>query len=110
MNKKFYFDMDALMSWVNKTNGDEKNVTTTTTFTYAPAETDDELDLVQKEISENKSNSNEMGVSLRYDLAKSLLTVLLANDYSAFDTELNYGQQMAFDALQMNNIIKLIDN
>ena len=109
MNKNFYFDMDALMSWVNKTNGEEKNVITTTTFTYAPTETDDELGLVQKEISENKSNSNETASSLKYDLAKSLLTVLLAND-SPSDTELNYGQQLAFDALQMNNIIKLIDN
>ena len=75
-NKCYIIDLDKLMAWVSETPSSEKNISTVTTMSY-PITNDDEVDVVEKEISENKSSLNDVMNNIRYDLIRNLLTVLL---------------------------------
>ena len=51
-NKCYIIDLDKLMAWVSETPSSEKNISTVTTMSY-PITNDDEVDVVEKEISES---------------------------------------------------------
>jgi CRISPR/Cas system CSM-associated protein Csm4 (group 5 of RAMP superfamily) len=109
--KEYMLDVDRLMSWVSETPSSERNVNTITTLTY-PITTDEEDEMVEKEISENKSSLNESMNNIRYDLIRNLLNnlftvyntdmgVLAIHDVS----ELSFSQKIAFNTLVSKKII-----
>lgn len=110
INGKYYrIDMDALMAWVTKTPSSEKNINTVTTITYPVS---DDNDIVEKEISENKSTLNETMNQIRYDFVKLLLTNIFTTFTTDMDTILSFspetmsfGQKLAFNTLLAKNII-----
>ena len=110
-NKCYIIDLDKLMAWVSETPSSEKNISTVTTMSY-PITNDDEVDVVEKEISENKSSLNEVMNNIRYDLIRNLLTVLLTtytDDMNRIITrdvsDLSFTQQIAFNTLLNKKII-----
>ena len=77
-----------------------------------PITNDDEVDVVEKEISENKSSLNDVMNNIRYDLIRNLLTVLLTtytDDMNRIITrdvsDLSFTQQIAFNTLLNKKII-----
>ena len=89
----------------------EKNISTVTTMSY-PITNDDEVDVVEKEISENKSSLNDVMNNIRYDLIRNLLTILLTtytDDMNRIITrdvsDLSFTQQIAFNTLLNKKII-----
>ena len=110
-NKCYIIDLDKLMAWVSETPNSEKNISTVTTMSY-PITNDDEVDVVEKEISENKSSLNDVMNNIRYDLIRNLLTVLLTtytDDMNRIITrdvsDLSFTQQIAFNTLLNKKII-----
>ena len=110
-NKCYIIDLDKLMAWVSETPSSEKNISTGTTMSY-PITNDDEVDVVEKEISENKSSLNDVMNNIRYDLIRHLLTVLLTtytDDMNRIITrdvsDLSFTQQIAFNTLLNKKII-----
>ena len=110
-NKCYIIDLDKLMAWVSETPSSEKNISTKTTISY-PITNDDEVDVVEKEISENKSSLNDVMNNIRYDLIRNLLTVLLTtytDDMNRIITrdvsDLSFTQQIAFNTLLNKKII-----
>ena len=110
-NKCYIIDLDKLMAWGSETPGSEKNISTVTTMSY-PITNDDEVDVVEKEISENKSSLNDVMNNIRYDLIRNLLTVLLTtytDDMNRIITrdvsDLSFTQQIAFNTLLNKKII-----
>ena len=110
-NKCYIIDLDKLMAWVSETPSSEKNISTVTTMAY-PMTNDDEVDVVEKEISENKSSLNDVMNNIRYDLIRNLLTVLLTtytDDMNRIITrdvsDLSFTQQIAFNTLLNKKII-----
>lgn len=107
--KYYRIDMDALMAWVTKTPSSEKNINTVTTITYPIS---DDNDIVEKEISENKSTLNETMNQIRYDFVKLLITNIFTTFTTDMDTILSFslgtmsfGQKLAFNTLLAKNII-----
>ena len=99
------------MAWVSETQSSEKNISTITTMSY-PITNDDEVDVVEKEVSENKSSLNDVMNNIRYDLIRNLLSVLLTtytDDMNRIITrevsDLSFSQQMAFNTLLDKKII-----
>ena len=110
-NKCYIIDLDKLMAWVYETQSNEKNISTITTMSY-PITNDDEVDVVEKEVSENKSSLNDVMNNIRYDLIRNLLSVLLTtytDDMNRIITrevsDLSFSQQMAFNTLLDKKII-----
>ena len=110
-NKCYIIDLDKLMAWVSETPSTKKNISTVTTMSY-PITNDDEVDVVEKEISENKSSLNDVMNNIRYDLIRNLLTVLLTtytDDMNRIITrdvsDLSFTQQIAFNTLLNKKII-----
>lgn len=110
-NKCYIIDLDKLMAWVSETPSSEKNISTTTTMSY-PITNDDEVDVVEKEVSENKSSLNDVMNNIRYDLIRNLLSNLLTtytDDMNRIITrevsDLSFSQQMAFNTLLNKKII-----
>ena len=110
-NKCYIIDLDRLMSWISETPSSERNISTTTTMSY-PITNDDEVELVEKEISENKTSLNDVMNNIRYDLIRNLLGVLMStytNDMSQIVTlsvsDLSFSQQIAFNTLLHKKII-----
>ncbi len=110
-NKCYIIDLDRLMGWISETPSSERNISTTTTMSY-PITNDDEVELVEKEISENKTSLNEVMNNIRYDLIRNLLGVLMTtytNDMSQIVTlsvsDLSFSQQIAFNTLLHKKII-----
>ena len=110
-NKCYIIDLDKLMAWVSQIKRKKKNISTVTTMSY-PITNDDEVDVVEKEISENKSSLNDVMNNIRYDLIRNLLTVLLTtytDDMNRIITrdvsDLSFTQQIAFNTLLNKKII-----
>lgn len=110
-NKCYIIDLDALMSWVSETPSSEKNISTTTTMSY-PITSDDEVEVVEKEVSENKTSLNDVMNNIRYDLIRNLLANILTtytNDMNQIVTlnvsDLSFSQQIAFNTLLHKKII-----
>ena len=110
-NKCYIIDLDKLMAWVSETPSSEKNISTVTTM-YYPITSDDQVDVVEKELSEYKSSLNDVMNNIRYDLIRNLLTVLLTtytDDMNRIITrdvsDLSFTQQIAFNTLLNKKII-----
>lgn len=110
-NKCFIIDLDKLMAWISETPSSEKNISTITTMSY-PITNDDEVEVVEKEVSENKSSLNDVMNNIRYDLIRNLLSVLLTtytDDMNHIITrevsDLSFSQQIAFNTLLNKKII-----
>lgn len=108
--KYYKIDMDALMEWVVKTPASERNINTITTLTY-PIDSDDE-EIVEKEISENKSTLNDTLNNVRYDFVRIMINTLFTtftnnmNEIVTFSIkDLSFGQKIAFNTLLAKNII-----
>ncbi len=115
-DKKYAIDVDRLMAWVSETPSSEKNINTITTMTY-PITNGEEQDIVEKEVSETKSNLNEVMNNVRYDLIRNLLSVILTtytNEMNQIITltpsDLSFGQKIAFNTLLHKRIIIEISN
>lgn len=107
---KFYkIDMDAVMKWVSESPTSERNINTTTTITYPMIEGED---VVEKEISENKSSINDVMSNVRYDFIRILINTLFTtftneiNQVISFSLkDLSFAQKIAFNTLIAKNII-----
>jgi len=100
INGKFYaIDMDMVMKWVAESPSNERNISTTTTISYPVMDGDEEI--VEKEISENKSSINDVMSNVRYDFVRILLNTLL----TASTMDLSVAQRIAFNTLISKNII-----
>ena len=97
--KHFIIDMDKLMAWVVETPTAEKNFNTMTTMTYGI--NDEDEDVVEKEVTENKSTLNETLNNIRYDLVKSLLNVIFVD----FQNDINQNIQLSLDDLSFSQKI-----
>ena len=107
--KYYIIDMDAVLKWVSETPNSEKNINTITTMTYPVIEGEE---IVEKEISENKSSLNEIFNNVRYDFIRILINTL----FTTFTTDLNqilsfsfkdlsFAQKIAFNTLLAKKII-----
>ncbi len=110
--KYYVLDMDKIMAWVVETPVSEKNINTITTMSY-PNANDDEEEIVEKEISENKSTLNETMNNVRYDFIRMLLNTVFAtftNNMNQIITltpdDLSFGQKIVFNTLVNKKIIK----
>lgn len=109
--KIYMIDIDNLMSWVSETPNSEKNIITTTTMTY-PISNDDDEEMVEKEVSENKTSLNDVMNNIRYDLIKNLFNVLFTtytNDINQIINgrinDLTFSQKLVFNTLIHKRII-----
>lgn len=112
-NKCYIIDLDKLMAWVSETPSSEKNISTITTMSYPITNDDDEEEIVEKEVSENKSTLNETMNNVRYDFIRILLNTIFTtftNNMNQIITltpeDLSFGQKLAFNTLINKNIIK----
>ena len=112
--KYYIIDMDAVLKWVSETPNSEKNINTITTMTYPVIEGEE---MVEKEISENKSSLNEIFNNVRYDFIRILINTL----FTTFTTDLNqilsfsfkdlsFAQKIAFNTLLAKKIIIEVTN
>ena len=106
--KHYKIDMDDLMSWVSETQVTEKNINTITTLSYPITEED----MVEKEITENKSTLNDVFNNVRYDFVRSLINTLLTitvdgmgNVFGTRIEDFTFGQKLAFNTLLAKKII-----
>ena len=111
--KYYVIDMDKMMAWVVETPASEKNINTITTMSYPITNDDDEEEIVEKEVSENKSTLNETMNNVRYDFIRILLNTIfttVTNNMNQIITltpeDLSFGQKLAFNTLINKNIIK----
>lgn len=111
--KYYVIDMDKMMAWVVETPASEKNINTITTMSYPITNDDDEKEIVEKEVSENKSTLNETMNNVRYDFIRILLNTIFTtftNNMNQIITltpeDLSFGQKLAFNTLINKNIIK----
>lgn len=107
----YKIDIDALMAWVSETPSSEKNISTITTLNYPLTDEDEEI--VEKEISENKTTLNDTMNNIRYDLIRNLINTLFTtytnniNDIVTYTLkDLTFGQKITFNTLLAKNIIK----
>lgn len=109
----FKIDLDALINWVTETPSSERNISTTTTITYAVTDAiTDDTDIAEKEISENKTTLNDTMNNIRYDLIRNLLNALLITEGDDLInlSNLTLGQKLVFNSLLAKNIITEIVN
>lgn len=111
--KYYVIDMDKMMAWVVETPASEKNINTITTMSYPITNDDDEEEIVEKEVSENKSTLNETMNNVRYDFIRILMNTIFTtftNNMNQIITltpeDLSFGQKLAFNTLINKNIIK----
>ena len=110
--KYYVIDMDRLMAWITETPNSEKNVTTMTTISYPMANDEEEEEIIEKEVTENKSTLNDTMNNVRYDFARNLInSIFMAfgndiNQIVSFTTkDLSFGQKIAFNTLLYKKII-----
>ena len=110
--KYYIIDMDALMAWICETPNSEKNITTMTTISYPITNDDNEDEVLEKEVTENKSTLNDTMNNVRYDFVKNLINSLFltfGNDITqlvSYTTkDLIFGQKIAFNTLLYKKII-----
>lgn len=111
--KYYVIDMDKMMAWVVETPASEKNINTITTMSYPITNDDDDEEVVEKEVSENKSTLNETMNNVRYDFIRILMNTIFTtftNNMNQIITltpeDLSFGQKLAFNTLISKNIIK----
>ena len=109
--KNYIIDLDRLMSWVAETPSSEKNINTITTMTYPITNDSNNIENMEKEISETKSTLNETMNNSRYDVIRNLFNVLFTT-LSVDDTIINFTeknfsfpQKLVFNTLLSKKII-----
>ena len=109
--KNYIIDLDRLMSWVAETPSSEKNINTITTMTYPITNDSNNIENMEKEISETKSTLNETMNNIRYDVIRNLFNVLFTT-LSVDDTIINFTeknfsfpQKLVFNTLLSKKII-----
>lgn len=109
--KNYIIDLDKLMSWVTETPSSEKNINTITTMTYPITNDSNNIENMEKEISETKSTLNETMNNIRYDIIRNLFNVLFTT-LSVDDTIINFTeknfsfpQKLVFNTLLSKKII-----
>ena len=109
--KNYIIDLDRLMSWVTETPSSEKNINTITTMTYPITNDGNNIENMEKEISETKSTLNETMNNIRYDIIRNLFNVLFTT-LSVDDTIINFTeknfsfpQKLVFNTLLSKKII-----
>lgn len=108
--KYYKIDMDAVMAWVVETPSAEKNINVITQFSYPAV---DNEDIVEKDITENKSTLNDTLNNIRYDFVRALLNNILIMTSDASGNiitqhsieEFSIGQKIAFNSLLDKKII-----
>ena len=109
--KNYIIDLDRLMSWVAETPSSEKNINTITTMTYPITNDSNNIENMEKEISETKSTLNETMNNIRYDVIRNLFNVLFTtltvDDTIINFTEKNFSfpQKLVFNTLLSKKII-----
>jgi hypothetical protein len=109
--KNYIIDLEKLMSWVTETPSSEKNINTITTMTYPITNDSNNIENMEKEISETKSTLNETMNNIRYDIIRNLFNVLFTT-LSVDDTIINFTeknfsfpQKLVFNTLLSKKII-----
>lgn len=123
----YAIDMDKFMKFVSVLPANEKDVDTTITQVYGKEQYSEyhedgdqstPFDLMTKEVTESKSNNNDVFNNLRYDFARSFLNILISPTYNA-DGSVNqqeteddflFGQKLAFNTLLYSGILIDITN
>lgn len=133
--KKYAFNMDKIINFVSNLTNNEKSIETSITHTYAnvniPQDGEKNPDAslfpnydimkngpITKEIRESKSNCNDNFNGIRYDLAKTLIGILIEPLYDRNGDliiqdktdSLTLGQTLCFNTLAINNIIYEIND
>ena len=108
--KYYKIDMDAVMKWITENPSSERNINVTTTLTYPVI---DGNEVIEKEISENKSTLNDVMCNVRYDFIRTMLNTLLmtfTNDLNQAITlsfsDLSFSQKLVFNTLLVKGIIQ----
>lgn len=112
--KTYAIDVEKLVKVATKTNETIKDKTKVETWGYASdGENEPEFKVVQKEVSESTSDGTETYSTIRYDLVKNLLNLIvspIADDngnvmrITSFE-DMFFGQMLAFNTLLNEGII-----
>lgn len=109
--KRYAINFEKFFEMITKRNQNEKNNDSTITEIWQPDPTNDELKLMNKEMVDNKYDSNNHLCSLRYDFINSLINQVLSV-YATPDGEmirneklLSFGQKIIFESFLKEGII-----
>ena len=115
--KYYAIDIDKIMKWVSETPNTEKNINTITTMSYPIANDEEDNEIVEKEITENKSSLNDTMNNVRYDLLRNLFNVLFTTITNDLGQVLNcnldsltMSQKIIFNTLLHKKIIIELEN
>lgn len=119
----YYIDTDRLFDFLCTVKGDGRNESQTIVQAYGyprnqmgEFNTDDKFQLLTKEVSEGKQGLADTQMNLRYDLFKTMLSVLVDISQNDFGNEgehyddftlndMTFGQRIAFNTLVNLGII-----
>lgn len=106
----YRIDLEKIVEFIKK--DEVKNNNTSVTQVWAPgSEMDDSLQMITKEISENKTNYSETLYDVRYNLILTLLTPLLSGNTpmdSTIEIDLNtltFQQRLCMQTLLKEKIL-----
>ena len=120
MNNKYVIDLNKIMDFVTHLKNNEKNNDTQITQMYSidePLDGEDiseqKLNLITKQVTENKYNGNDSLYNVRYDLVKLIINNLL--DFSIDgdgvlikdEEQMSFGQKLCLNTLINEGIIKI---
>jgi len=94
-NGGFIFDLDAICNFIFTEIDDANNSEITEIY-------DSNMNLVNKQIKENKGEKSDANTAIRYDIIKNLVGLIC----TAETEEMNIGQQVALNTLLSKGFIK----
>lgn len=98
-----YFDVENIMKFVfNLENNEGKNESVITEM-YGINDATHTLELLNKQINENKSSINDSNTTMRYDFIKMMITMVLGMDEPELVT---IGQRITLNTLFKEKFIK----
>ena len=111
-NKKRYaINFEKFFELVSKKNQNEKNNESTITEIWQP-DTDGELQIVNKEMVDNKYDTNNNLCSLRYDFLNGLINQILSvymtapeNQLFRNENQMSFGQRIIFETFLREGVI-----
>lgn len=109
--KRYAINFERFFEMITKKNQNEKNNVSTITEIWQPDPTNSELKLMNKEMVDNKYDTNNDLCNLRYDFINSLINQVLSV-YSNQDGEmieneemLSFGQKIIFESFLKEGVI-----
>lgn len=116
MNKKhnYYIDMDKFMEFVMNYNVKNSDTSISQVWSIDETNSNDELSMVSKDVSETKSNYSDTLYNIRYDFARQILTTItnivpdengIAKNIVNIE-DMNFAQNLCFNSLVSQGIIK----